>query len=64
MAAGAVDVSLSDEEMAALEAPYVPHAVAVFSIIFAPDPADAARGLVSTLRPGGRAVLSTWRPSA
>ena len=27
-AAGAVDVSLSDEEMTALEASYVPHAVA------------------------------------
>ena len=36
-------------------------AVAVFSMIFAPDPAAAVAGVFRTLRPGGRMVVTSWR---
>lgn len=36
--------------------------VSVFAVIFAPDPEDVAREIVRVLRPGGVAVLTSWKP--
>jgi SAM-dependent methyltransferase len=36
--------------------------VSVFGVIFAPDPARAIAEIVRVLAPGGRALLSAWRP--
>ena len=38
-------------------------AASVFAVIFAPDPEVAAGELLRVVRPGGRIVLTTWRPS-
>lgn len=37
-------------------------AIAVFSVIFAPDPGAAVAGMVRALKPGGRLVLTSWIP--
>src|SRR3954454_11984190 len=36
--------------------------VSVFGVIFAPDPSRAIAEIVRVLAPGGRALLSVWRP--
>jgi SAM-dependent methyltransferase len=36
--------------------------VSVFGVIFVPDPAPAIAEIVRVLAPGGRALLSAWRP--
>jgi SAM-dependent methyltransferase len=36
--------------------------VSVFGVIFVPDPARAIAEIVRVLAPGGRALLSAWRP--
>src|SRR3954471_20220970 len=36
--------------------------VSVFGVIFVPDPARAIAEIVRVLAPGGRALLSVWRP--
>lgn len=36
--------------------------VAVFSVIFAPDPTAAVAEMWRVLRPGGRLVVTSWRP--
>lgn len=37
--------------------------IAVFSIIFAPDPPKVAAEVLRVLRPGGRAVIASWVPA-
>ena len=37
-------------------------ALSVFGVIFATSPRDAAGELVRAVRPGGRIVITTWRP--
>src|SRR4051794_21891958 len=50
----------------ALELPFEDGAfdvvLSVFGVIFVPDPARAIAEIVRVLAPGGRAVLSAWRP--
>jgi SAM-dependent methyltransferase len=57
-----VEIELVRGEAAALGVPDggFDAALAVFSVIFAPDPEAAVAGMVRAVRPGGRIVVTTW----
>lgn len=57
-----LSVAFAPGDAAGLEAGGFDAAIAIFSVIFAPDAAAAVAGVLRALRPGGRAVLTTWIP--
>jgi SAM-dependent methyltransferase len=62
--AAGLDVEFASGNAAAIAAPddHFDVVVAVFSVIFAPDPSAAATEMMRVLRPGGRAILTSWMP--